>query len=208
MTPYWLEIAAEQARAAESYHQHVLHESSNQDNGPMGIAMESECKASMQSIAAAGIALDAFYAVVKEHIQIPEAMSMRWRTNRTARFRQIAEVYRQAFRVSSRSAVRMRQAMKQVFDFRDRAVHPPAVARQPVLYEELSVGTEWRFVAFRALNARVATATALSIVAQLLGRPRPELASLSEYCGPAIERIQPLVDGWEHDYGQLYQRGV
>jgi hypothetical protein len=208
LTPYWLEIAVSQVRAATEQHERLLQASRAGNNDLVSAVMEAECKASMQAFAAAGIALDAFYAAVKEQVPIPEALIAQWRKNRTARYKQIAEVFRRAFDMDPRSAVRLRTTMREVFDFRDRAVHPPAVARQAVLYEELAVGTEWRFVAFRAHNARLATSAALSIVAQLLARPRIEHSSLVEFCRPALTNIQPTVDEWEKEFGQLYARSA
>jgi hypothetical protein len=203
-----LEIAVSQVRTASEQHKRLLQATSDGNKESVSVAMEAECKASMQAIAAAGIALDAFYASVKDRIQIPEALTLRWRANRTARYKQIGEVFRQAFNIGPRSAVLVRSTMREVFDFRDKSVHPPAVASRPVLYEELSVGTEWRFVTFRAHNARLATAAALSVVAQLLARPRTTHPSLVEFCGPALKNVQPTMDEWEKEYGQLYPRNV
>lgn len=206
LTSYWLEIAASYVHAAINHHARVLEAFRAGDENSVSVEMEAECKASMLALAAAGIALDAFYATIKEHVPIPEGLMELWRKNRTARYKQIAEVFRRAFEISSRSAVRVRSAIREVFTFRDKTVHPPADGRQAVFYEELAVGTEWRFVAFRAHNARLATSTALSIVAQLLARPRREHARLVKFCGPALANLQPTLDQWEKEFGQLYDR--
>jgi hypothetical protein len=208
LTPYWLEIAASEARIAMKHHGELLEAAQTENPDSVSKAMEAECKASMQTFAASAIALDALYAAVKEHVSIPEERVAQWRANRTARYKQIAEVFRQAFKVGPRSAVRFRKDMRQIFEWRDRTVHPPSSANKAVLYEELSVGTEWRFVAFRAHNARLVASTALSIIAQLLARPRNEHAALVDYCGPALTNIQPTVDEWEREFGALYDRNA
>ena len=208
LTAYWLEIAVSEARIALQHHADLLEAARTENQNSVNKAMEAECKASMQTFSASAIALDAFYAAVKEHVFIPEELVARWRTNRTARYKQIAEVFRQAFKVGPRSAVRLRNDIRQIFEWRDRTVHPPSSASKAVLYEELSVGTEWRFVAFRARNARLVASTALSIIAQLLSRPRNEHAGLVGYCGPALTNIQPTVDEWEREFGALYDRNA
>jgi hypothetical protein len=47
----------------------------------------------------------------------------------------------------------LRSLVKQLFRFRDWAVHPPANFSAPIRHEILGTGVEWRFVAFRAQAA-------------------------------------------------------
>jgi hypothetical protein len=208
LTPYWLEIAVTQARHAIAHHADLLKAFQAEDQAAIDKAMEAECKVSMQTFAAAAIALDAFYARVKKDMLISDELVALWRANRTARYKQIAEVFRRAFKVGPRSAVLLRKQIREIFDWRDRTVHPPSSASQPVLYDELAVGTEWRFVAFRAFNARLIAGAALSIVAQLVARPRSEHAALVAFCQSALANIQPTVDGWEREFGVLYDRNA
>jgi hypothetical protein len=208
LTPYWLEIAVVQARQALADHAELLDAFRVEDQVRIDKAMEAECKASMQTFAAAAIALDAFYARVKEDVPIPPELVAQWRANGAARYKQITELFRRSFRVGNRSAVMLRKHIREIFDWRDRTVHPPAMAGQPVFYEELSVGTEWRFVVFRAHNARLIAGSALSIVAQLLARPRSEHVALSKYCVSALTNIQPTLDAWEKEFGTLYDRSA
>lgn len=208
LTPYWLEIAVSQARMSIEHHKKLLDVFQAEDQDSVDRAMEAECKASMQTFAAAAIALDAFYGNVTQHLPVPEELRLQWRVNRTARYKQIAEVFRRAFKVDPRSAVRLRQRIREIFEWRGRTVHPPSSASQPVFYEELSVGTEWRFVVFRAHNARLIASTALSIIAQLVTRPRDEHEALVRYCAPALTNIQPTVDEWEREFGSLYDRNA
>jgi hypothetical protein len=208
LTPYWLEIAVAHARQALANHADLLDVFEREGQARIDQAMEAECKASMQAFAAAAIALDAFYARVKEDVPISSELVGQWRAKRAARYKQIAEVFRRGFRVGPRSAVLLRKHIREIFEWRDRTVHPPSTAGQPVFYEELSVGTEWRFVAFRAHNARLIAGTALSIVAQLLTRPRSEHAALSKYCVSALANVQPTLDAWEKEFGVLFDRSV
>jgi hypothetical protein len=208
LTAYWLEIAVSQFREAAKHHEDLLAAAQVEDKDGLNRSMEAECKASMQTFAAAAIALDAFYAVIRDRCAIPPELVTIWRTKGTARYKQIAEVFRRAFRVSPRSGVLLRQHLREIFRWRDRTVHPQSARTQAVLYQELSVGTEWRFVAFRAVNARLVVGAALSIIAQLLARPREEHCELVAFCGPALTNVQPTVDAWETQFGPLWDRNA
>jgi hypothetical protein len=206
MCPYWLEIAVGHVVRAEERHSEVLAAWQTADEGRRAKSLEAEFESSMQAISATGIAIDAFYARVKEDVQLPPDLISRWRANGTARYKQIAEVLRRAFLMNARSAVNLRQAVKEVFKFRDFAVHPPADARAPVRYPELNTAAEWRIEAFRAHNARILCGLAISIVAQLLENPRLDTQQFAEYCAATRERISPLLETWEERYGELFPR--
>lgn len=208
LTSYWLEIAVSQFENASKHHDELLLAEGAEDKERISTAMEAECKACMQAFAAAAIALDAFYAAVKDRCPIPPELVATWQTKGTARYKQIAEVFRRSFRVGPRSAVRLRKEIREIFKWRDRTVHPMSARTRPVLYQELSVGTEWRFVAFRAENARLVVGAALSIIAQLLARPREKHAELVKFCGPALSNLQPSVIAWETKFGELYDRAI
>jgi hypothetical protein len=54
--------------------------------------------------------------------------------------------------------------VKEIYKFRDQAVHPSAAMEEAILHPEINVGVERRFVVFRYENAfqivRIATNTA------------------------------------------------
>jgi hypothetical protein len=206
LTSYWLEIAIAEFMNANKHHDELLVAEAADDNEQRSAAMEAECKACMQAFAAAAIALDAFYAAVKDRCSISPELVATWHEKGTARYKQLAEVFRRAFKLGPRSTERLRSDICEIFKWRDRTVHPASTRTQPVLYEELSVGTEWRFVAFRAVNARLVVGAALSIIAQLLARPRENHPELVKFCGPALKNLQPSVVAWETRFGELYNR--
>jgi hypothetical protein len=206
LTPYWLEIAAEHAKIATARHDDVLAAQRAGDSHAQSAAMEAECKASMLACAASAIALDALYSSVRDHVSIPDHVRTAWRKNRTPRHAQVSEVFRQAFAVSTTGAQLLKKNVRELFTWRDRAVHPPAEARQPTLYAELGVGAEWRFVAFSASNARLAVGAVLAIVGQLLAKPRKGRSKVAEFCKPALANVSPVLDIWEAEYGKLYER--
>lgn len=204
--PYWLEIAQEQMTAVESASAVVKEAWYGTDDRALVDAMERECRASMQTIVASAIAMDAFYAFLRRHVPLPEEMSLAWRTNRTARHKQISEILRRGIRLGPDSAIRIRNVLRELFRYRDMAVHPKAVFTSPAWYPELDVSTEWRFVAFRRHNAHALCGTTLSIIAQCVARPKPEVPELVEFCKPLPSELSSLVDAWEDRYGSLYTR--
>lgn len=203
---YWLEIAMMHLVEAEESHRKLLVVWDAGDDREGGQLLEREFSTSLQCITASGIAVDAFYAMVRNHVQIPQKDIEAWRTNRTSRPKQIAEVLRRGFLVGPKSFSTMRKNLIELFKWRDWSVHPPAGFNKPVRYDELRVGTEWRFVAFKFENAKNAFAIALSLIAQLLARQKFDHHSLRKHCQEALPLVMPLVDQWESKYGRLYDR--
>lgn len=202
----WLEIALDHLEQAEQAHRDVMDAWGADDSARKGETLEAEFSSSIQAIAAAAVALDAFYAMVRRHVEIDPETIEAWRANRTARPRQIAEVFRRAFLIGPKSSAELRTRMVELFKWRDWCVHPAADFQSPVLRSELGVATEWRLAAFTADNARSALRTSLSIAIQLLERPRPSFPDLTSHCEGAIQFVQPLVARWERLYGELHQR--
>ncbi|GEM_PF-594074 len=201
--PMWLQLGLEHLAEADRRHLEVLDSCRGLRNDELGCSLEAECRAGMQAIVASGIAIDAFYAVVKERISIPKEKRDAWRRNGTARYKQIAEVVDLAFNLDSKGFERVRQLLKEITRFRDWAVHPSAQSAEPVQHPELGVGVEWRFVAFGFQNARSAVRVSLALIAQMLPSPRKKHAKLDEYCRATSSRIHPLVREWEGRYGKL-----
>ncbi len=202
----WLEIALKHLEDAERAHADLLDGWPAGDDELKGQTLENEFASSLQSVVAAAVAVDAFYAMIRRYIAVPEDTMKAWRKNRTSRPRQITEVFRLSFAVGTKSTAEMGGRLKDPFKLRDRSVHPTAEFECPVWYEELGVLTEWRFVAFRAENAKSAVSLVLSIIAQLFARPRSTSLELAEHCKGAVQFITPLVEEWERKYGELYTR--
>ena len=102
----------------------------------------------------------------------------------------------------------MRDALKQIFSFRDKAVHPNSTLSEAIWHPILEVGMEWRFVVFRFENARAAVTFALNILAQITRRPKPENKALVTYSAGAVKRLDPVLERYEKQYGQLFDRAI
>jgi hypothetical protein len=179
--PSWIQIAKrhlEQAISASSRREQAW---SGFDEHEKTQALESEFESSMQAIMAAAIAWDAAYAVLREHVTIPPAMADKWRKRRTARYTQVAETVRRAFSLKPKGAAVLRANLKEIYRYRDLAVHPSGKIGAPLLHPELDVGMEWRFVFFRAKNAELAVQVAAAMLWDLANNGKAKDPKVTEY---------------------------
>lgn len=202
--PIWLDISFEHLRAAEKANERLLaaHEADN--NQELGTALQDQFRSGMQSIVANATALDAYYASVKKHSTIPEALTKKWRKNRTARYKQIAETFRLVCDLKQVSYKEIRRCLEVIYKFRDWAVHPQPGLKDAEFYEAINRGTEWRFVAFNFPNAREISKGTLAILihtSKNLRGDQPD--SLREYCDVLRGELGTRRTAWEHHYGAL-----
>lgn len=160
----WASLAVQHLRRAQEHRALRLAAWSGTDEAEKGRTLEQEFEASMQAMVAAAIAWDAFYALVKEHVDLPKGVVESWRKKRTSRHIQVTEVVRQAFTLKPKGASALRQNLKEIFKYRDLAVHPSGAIDAPVLHPELNVGVEWRFATFRAVAAEQIVNSAIGML--------------------------------------------
>lgn len=190
--PTWIQIAKrhlDSALAAQTARDAAW---SGNDENAKAQALEAESEAAMQAIMAAAIAWDALYAVMREHVAIPQAMAEAWRKGRTARYTQVAETVRRAFSLKQKGATALRANLKEIYRFRDLAVHPAGKISAPVLHPELDLGMEWRFVYFRAKNAELAVVVAAAMLWDLAHNGKPKDAKVAEYQKTLAARIDEI----------------
>lgn len=164
VTPHWLSIAFEHILETESHNKNVMTHHSANESQLQANAMESEFRAAMQACTSAAIAIDAFYATIKNYISIPDGTTKIWREKRTARYKQIAETLRVGFKIKKEPYKNLRHILKQVTEWRDLSVHPSGKFEKPMYHPDLKVGTEWRFVYYRLYNAKAIYRGILSII--------------------------------------------
>lgn len=204
MCPFWFEIAVNQLDAAESAHSMLIDAKSSGENERVGLALEAEFKASMQAIVAAATAMDALYASVREYVSLPADLISTWTANRTARYKQVAEVLRRGFVTKPRGVENLRRFLKELYRFRDLAVHPPGTYSAPILHPDVGAGTEWRFVAFTASNAHQLVRGALAFSVLLATRLPDDVSDGFETLAQGIvSLLDPLVVEWKERYGSL-----
>jgi len=154
--------------------------------------LEREFESSMQAIMASAIAIDAFYAVLRNKAEIPEMLIKRWREKRTARYVQIAEVIRIAFGLKSQGIKVLRQNLKEIYRLRDLAVHPSGDIKAPILHPELDVGVEWRFAFFRHHNAELVVRTTARMLSELARSGKPKNQAVQQYADAVRVRLAQI----------------
>jgi hypothetical protein len=187
--PTWLELAirhlsdAQVAQGARIGTWDVADE-----HGKAGV-LKWEFEASIQAIAASGIALDAFCAAVQSRIQLPQGLIDEWQEKRTPRYIQLSEVLRRAFSLAPKHVGGVRQSLEEVFRFRDLAIDPSGKANTRILHPELGIGVEWRFAYFRYRNAQLIVNATLRLIAELIAC-KPEDADVQSY----VDALRASVD--------------
>ena len=189
--PTWLELASRHLSEAQERKLARIVAWNSDDEDAKAATMEAEFESSMQAIMAAAIAIDSFYAALRDKASIPDETVQVWRRNRTARHKQIAEVLRRAFSLIPRDCVNLRKDLKEIFRVRDMAVHPLGNVAAPVLHPELQVGVEWRFELFRADNAEAIVGAARSVVHELVAKGNPSTPEIQSYVDGLRNLIAP-----------------
>ena len=169
------------------------------------IALQKEFISGMQAIMASGVAIDAYYASVKDHIELPEDMMKAWRKNRTARYKQFAEVFKRAFSLRQETFENLREFLKQSMEFRNKAVHPEYGTTVPLLHVELNKVSDWRYAVFRFYNAKAIVGFTLSVIYQTASKLLADKNDrLRTYCEELIANIDPILKVWTDKYGKLF----
>lgn len=190
--PTWIQIAKRHLEAALTARTNRELVWPGTDENAKTQALEAEFESSMQAIMAAAIAWDAAYALFREHVTIPPAMAEKWRNGRTARYIQVAETVRRAFSLKGKGATDLRENLKEIYRYRDLAVHPSGKIEAPLLHPELNLGMEWRFVYFRATNAELAVLTAADMLWDLAHNGKAKDPKVTEHQKTLAIRLQEV----------------
>lgn len=190
--PTWIQVAKRHLEAALLARDHRNEIWSGKDEDAKARSLETEFESSMQAIMAVAIAWDAVYAILREHVILPPAMSEKWRSGRTARYTQVAEVIRRAFSLKPKGSALLRKNLKALYSYRDMAVHPSGKIAAPLLHPELGVGMEWRFVYFRARNAEMAVLGAAAMLWDLATNGQSKDEKVTEYQRTLRTRLEEV----------------
>ncbi len=196
---FWLRIAMEQEEIARTARDDLILAVENDDKEAKMLALRGELQAAMTSIVAAAFTFDAFYSGITHRIPaFPEQAA--WKKNRRPRAVRVAETIRRAFKISRRDPGELVKTMKELFKFRNWAVHPPSEFTKPVFHPVLKVGTDWRYAAFSASNCGKTTDTALTILTHCFDNPKPHLPEIEKWCEFGRSVTAPLKEEWTSRY--------
>lgn len=205
LCPYWIEIALGHLEESDKAHDALMVGKQSKNDEEIAKALQKEFIAGMQTIMASAIAIDAYYSNIRERSNLPDELIDTWKKNRTARYVQVAEVLRRAFLIKKDPVCKLRAALKEIYGYRDKAVHPPSGITAPVLHPELNKVSDWRYSTFRNYNARAIAKLTISIVDQTSSKSNIEKDdNLKSYCQTLSAFIAPHIKKWEQKYGNLY----
>jgi len=185
----WIELALRHLDDARAKRKSREAAWAGTDEAAKGSTLEREFEASMQAMTAAATAIEAFYSVLRTEVALPPSIVQAWRNNRTARYSQVTEVVRRALGIKQGIAS-VRGYLKEIYRFRDLAVHPPGKIQVPIHHPELDVGVEWRFAYFRAGNAELIVNAATWLIWELVHHGKPKTKGIAAYVAPLKERLR------------------
>jgi hypothetical protein len=205
MCHYWVEIAYDHLEKTEDIHNQLISAKQVNNEPLMGDLLQKEFVSGMQAIMAGCIAIDSYYASIKDFAGIPESLKQIWREKRTARYKQIAETLKRTFVIPPDTFQIIREILKQSFGLRDMAVHPKYVTDQPVLYPEINKITDWRYQAFCYANAKTLIGHSLSLIYQTARQKQADKKkALTIYCESIVKKLDPTLSKWMGKYGKLF----
>jgi hypothetical protein len=206
MGPYWYEVGLSHLVAAKAARYDLSDAIERQADEAKSMALEREFTAGMQVVVASATALDALYASVRDRAGIPDSLVQKWREKRTARPSQVAEVFRRSFAVKGAGFRNLTRVLREIYRFRDLAVHPPSKFSEPILHPILDTGTEWRFVSFGFESAFNALRGSLAVAVQLANVPRAKDLAFRDYCAGLSDRLKPITEQWTAHFGKLVDK--
>jgi hypothetical protein len=181
--PVWLKLSLDHlgnARTCRDDRRIAWH---GDDDQLKASTLEREFEASMQAIVSAAIAIDAFYAVVKD--KAPSAIAAKRAPRRPPpRSAQVSEAIKEAFQLKPKGFAILRDCAKKIYHLRDLAVHPKGSAGDTIVHPELSggVGVEWRLVYYRYESAFGVVRATIGMLNDLACNGKPKTEALKKYC--------------------------
>jgi predicted transcriptional regulator len=205
--PVWMEIAFDHLILTHQAAKRLELARVERNDESIASALEAEYKSGMQAIVCSGIAMDAYYATVKKHANIPQTTLEAWKKNRTARYKQVAETLKIAFSLSTKFATSLRSVLEQNFRFRDMGVHPKQGTYPPALHPELNKIVDWRYVTFRHYNAKGIVGLTLKVIYQTASTLSANVdINLRNHCTGLIQKLKPILGQWGREYGQSFEQ--
>lgn len=186
---HWLAIAEKACTEASDARDALVVAHEGGDTHAESNALSAELRSSMTAITADAVAMDAFYAAVKRRVPLPQGLEKAWRKNGTPRAPRVFELLKRSFRLNPASFAKLNEMLRNLYRYRNWAVHPQSEYQAPVSHPVLNVGIEWRFVAFRYENADALTRFTREVFLACLEAPKPDLKDLRRWAAAKKEQV-------------------
>jgi hypothetical protein len=181
--PIWLRIGSDQLRHAKRASEAVATQWGANDDVNRELLV-AELEPSLQLFVACGIAVDALYEQLRPFANVRRADIDAWKTNKTARERQILEVIRRVYKLGSDATAQFGQNIAEILKYRDMAVHPSLELKRTCDRPDIPVGVDWKFAAYRYPNAATCFDVTMKMVLYLYERKTE-----NDACNQQMENI-------------------
>lgn len=168
--PIWLRIASDQLRTAKQASEAVATRWDENEDAKRELLV-AELEPSLLVFVACGIALDALYDQLRGFANVTRDDIRAWKTNKTARGAQIAEIIKRVYKLKATETAAFKQSITEILKLRDMAVHPSLELKQTCSRPDIPVGVDWKFSAYKYSNAAQCFAGTMNMLIHLCGRP-------------------------------------
>lgn len=184
---HWLLIAEGAAVACRA----ARDANSGPDDGPaFGRLLESEMRHAMLAFCASAAALEAFTAslVVIEPKTCPPRPK---EGKKTPAYAKTFETIRRGFTLLPSGLPGLRDGLRQMFELRNAALHPPSGFVTPGLHPAFNVAIDTRMLQFRVENAEQAPLLARHVIRSLVTSKGPRFKTVREWAKSQAALLEP-----------------
>jgi hypothetical protein len=199
----WLKISVDHLVQAKEWALKCQEAFKEDSNVLKSETLEKEFEHSMQAVISMAIAYDAFYASLKGKVYIFKNLTDTWKRNRTARHIQVSETIRQGFKIKNNGAKILAQSIKEIYRFRDMAIHPRSDIEQAIMRTELGVGVEWRYACFTYSHSKLIVNEGLKRLKELFSSAGYKNEKLKSYCSSMLTLIEPMIHTYEQNIDKI-----
>ena len=164
--PTWLEIGCAHAKAARTAGERLRPDLPDADKYEV---LTEELQAGLVALTAFAFAFDGFYDTVKAEMG-PHPDQLTWKKKRTARDAQVTETLRYRLKLGPKFSEHLRMLIKQLFEFRDHAVHPTSKFVDPSYRPQIDSGVHPHLITFSGPHAVQTCALSLEVLSRLVER--------------------------------------
>jgi hypothetical protein len=164
--PIWIRIARDNLREAKIASDAIATKwPENTDEQKQLLILE--LAPSLQVFVSCGIVLDALYDQLRPYSKLSESDIAKWKDNKTARAKQIAEVIRRVYNIEKDIFSQIKKSIKEIIKYRDLAVHPSLDLQNALPRPDLPVGVDWKFCFYRFQNSEACFNSTMQILMYL-----------------------------------------
>lgn len=192
----WAAITLQHRRTALEARERRIAAFEQEDDGvSRGASLEDEFSTSMQTIVSAAICIDALYDQVARVTDVAESTRKAWKSNKTARYKQVAETLRTAFEVHGEKFERLRRRLHVIYTLRDAAVHPSMKPQLPRLHPDHDVAMAWHLVEYRGDVADGVACRTMDVLWDFTHQDKLRSEKLQKLMGSLKVRLEQILPG-------------